>query len=635
MTAKEVFMKNTFKLIGIIAFVVVIGFSFPSCGDSDSSSGGGNVTNEKAMYTSIDGEGNVYELTITPKSDKAAYEPKAGDLFKLVITFVNGTMKTSEGTVNNEVKSGSTTTVTLSVSEISFTVSISTVTDDISVMTDITGTIPITSSDDDDTSPVIIEEVTLAPQVENGSKAVIGVILNKTAIDLDVGDTEILFATVLPSSAANKNGTWSSSDTSIVSVSSSGAVTAMATGNVIITVTTADGRKTATCYVTVSASEVPVTGVSLDRTTLSLTVGESENLSATVLPSNATNKNVTWSSSADGISTVSSNGTVTGIAAGSATITVTTEDGGEMAICSVTVTSGSGGELTTTSLASYLATLSPNNTSSPYNIALKVSSAGQIDTIKTTLQGAPDKYVKLDLSGSSITTIPNSAFYIGGPSMITINTLIEIIIPSGVTSIGRDAFFKCKNLSNVTIPDGVTSIGEFAFSECRSFSNLIIPDSVTRIERSAFENTGITSVNIPNGVTSIERQVFLQCYNLTSVIIPNSVTSIGYEAFYYCTSLTNITIPNSVTSIGEQAFYNCKSFTSVTISDSVKSIGEMAFSVCDNLTSVTFQGTISSSRFSYTFSGNLRDKFYETDKANGTPGKYIREIGGYYWALQP
>jgi uncharacterized protein YjdB len=250
-------MKNTFRLIGIIAFVVVIGFSFASCGDSDS--GGGNVTNEKAVYTSVDGEGNVYELTITKKSDKAAYEPKAGDLFKLVITFLNGTTKTSEGTVTDEEVNGSTTTLTLTVSSSSFTVSISTVTDDISVISEITGTIPITSSTGDDTEPVIIEEVTLAPQVDNGSKAVIGVVINKTTIDLDVGDTETLFVTVLPSNAVNKNVTWSSSNTSVASVSSGGTVTAITAGNAIITVTTADGRKTATCNITVSTTLTPAT----------------------------------------------------------------------------------------------------------------------------------------------------------------------------------------------------------------------------------------------------------------------------------------------------------------------------------------------------------------------------------------
>ena len=80
-----------------------------------------------------------------------------------------------------------------------------------------------------------------------------------------------------------------------------------------------------------------VSGVTLDKTTLSLSVGASEHLTATVAPSNATNKNVTWSSSNNSVATVS-NGTVTGHSVGSATITVTTVDGNKTATCDVTVT---------------------------------------------------------------------------------------------------------------------------------------------------------------------------------------------------------------------------------------------------------------------------------------------------------
>lgn len=83
---------------------------------------------------------------------------------------------------------------------------------------------------------------------------------------------------------------------------------------------------------------VAVSGVSLSKTTLSLVEGGSETLTATVAPSNATNKAVSWKSSDAGTATVDSNGKVTAVKAGSATITVTTSDGGKTATCSVTVT---------------------------------------------------------------------------------------------------------------------------------------------------------------------------------------------------------------------------------------------------------------------------------------------------------
>jgi uncharacterized protein YjdB len=244
-------MRNTFKALGIIAFVTIIGSAFTSCGDAgDGGNSGGNVTNEKAVYTSVDDQGNKYELTITPQSDKAAYEPKTGDTYTLTIFYKDGTTKTSVGTVTHEVKNGSSVTATLSVSDISYTVTLITVTDDVRVFTEIKGTIPITDGNDDD-PPTIEIELTLTPQVENESKAVIGVILNKTALALDVGSLEKLVATVLPSNAANNNVTWSSSANSIATVSASGEVSAVAKGSATITVTTEDGNKEAICNVSV------------------------------------------------------------------------------------------------------------------------------------------------------------------------------------------------------------------------------------------------------------------------------------------------------------------------------------------------------------------------------------------------
>jgi len=90
-------------------------------------------------------------------------------------------------------------------------------------------------------------------------------------------------------------------------------------------------------------SDVPVTGVTVSPTSLSLTAGQTGQLTATVQPSNATNKNVSWSSSNTSVATVNSSGLVTAVAAGSATITVTTQDGGKTATCAVTVTSSGGG----------------------------------------------------------------------------------------------------------------------------------------------------------------------------------------------------------------------------------------------------------------------------------------------------
>ena len=167
--------------------------------------------------------------------------------------------------------------------------------------------------------------------------AVTGVSLSQTSLTMTVGDTQALSATVTPSNATDKSVTWSSSNTSVATVSSSGLVTAKAAGSATITVKTNDGGKKATCSVTVQAKTVAVTGVGLDKTSLSMTEGETYTLTATVSPTNATNKSVTWTSSSNSVATVSSTGVITAKAAGSATITVTTTDGAKTATCTVTV----------------------------------------------------------------------------------------------------------------------------------------------------------------------------------------------------------------------------------------------------------------------------------------------------------
>lgn len=169
------------------------------------------------------------------------------------------------------------------------------------------------------------------------SVAVTGVSLDKSSMSLVAGSTGTLKATIAPSTATNKGVTWSSSNTAVATVSTSGVVTAKAAGSATITCTTSDGGKTASCMVTVTTASVAVTGVSVTPTSLSLTAGETYRLGATISPSNATNPNVSWSSSNTSVATVASDGTVTAKAAGSATITCTTQDGSKKATSTVTV----------------------------------------------------------------------------------------------------------------------------------------------------------------------------------------------------------------------------------------------------------------------------------------------------------
>jgi uncharacterized protein YjdB len=165
---------------------------------------------------------------------------------------------------------------------------------------------------------------------------VTGVSLDKSALSLSAGATSSLKATVAPVSAANKNVTWSSSNTGVATVSSTGVVTAVKAGTATITAKTVSGGKTASCKVTVS--DVPVSGVTLDRSALTLPAQSDFKLTANVLPQNAGNKNVSWSSSNTSVATVDSDGTVRGKKAGTAVITVRTVSGNKTASCTVTVT---------------------------------------------------------------------------------------------------------------------------------------------------------------------------------------------------------------------------------------------------------------------------------------------------------
>lgn len=159
--------------------------------------------------------------------------------------------------------------------------------------------------------------------------------LDKDSLTLDVGGSENLAATITPSNATNKNVTWSSDNQNVATVEN-GKVTAVGAGKATITVTTEDGNKTATCAVTVNP--ISVTGVTLDQSALPISVGGSAELKANVTPENATNKTVTWSSDNTAVATVDASGKVTAVAPGTATITVTTADGGKTANCTVTVT---------------------------------------------------------------------------------------------------------------------------------------------------------------------------------------------------------------------------------------------------------------------------------------------------------
>ena len=174
-------------------------------------------------------------------------------------------------------------------------------------------------------------EATCEVTVVKNFVEVTDITLDKTELELKTGERETLTATVKPDDATDPTVTWSSSDEKIATVVD-GVVTGVAAGSATITATAGD--KTATCAVTVSEAVVPVTEISLDKEKLDMTEGDTETLTATVKPDNATVKTVTWKSSDETIAKVV-DGVVTAVKAGSVVITATAGD--KSATCEVFV----------------------------------------------------------------------------------------------------------------------------------------------------------------------------------------------------------------------------------------------------------------------------------------------------------
>ncbi len=162
-----------------------------------------------------------------------------------------------------------------------------------------------------------------------------GINLSKNTLTMQKGETKTITATITPVSAKNKNLIWESTNTQVAKVDSSGNITAIATGTTRIRVKTSDKSKTAECVVTVVDADA--TSVSLNTNSITLVKGNTNQLTATVLPTDASNKTVTWSSSSEGIATVSSSGLVTAVGVGEADIEVETVNG-KTDTCHVTVT---------------------------------------------------------------------------------------------------------------------------------------------------------------------------------------------------------------------------------------------------------------------------------------------------------
>lgn len=166
------------------------------------------------------------------------------------------------------------------------------------------------------------------------------VTLSNTSLNLTEGETATLTATIAPENATDKSITWTSSDASVATVDANGKVAAVKTGKATITATSSNG-KTASCEVTVTTKLILVETLTIDPTEWSGEEGSEFKITATVLPENAVDKTLTWTSSDEAVATVDSEGNVKVLKDGSCIITVATTDGSDLtAECVITSLSG-------------------------------------------------------------------------------------------------------------------------------------------------------------------------------------------------------------------------------------------------------------------------------------------------------
>ena len=430
--------------------------------------------------------------------------------------------------------------------------------------------------------------------------AVTSVTLNQVSIELKVGESVQLTATVQPSNATSKTITWSTSNSSVASIAN-GLLTAIGEGSA--TITASAGGKSANCTVTVKQNVIAVTSITLDQTSVELTEGDNVTITATVKPDNATNKTVTWSSSAPEVASIQ-DGKITAIKAGDAVIKAVAGD--KSATCNVKVK------------AKVIAVESIELNKS--EITLK---EGDSETLEATVKpdNATDKTVTWSTSVSDVATVNN----VGKVKAVSIGETIITASCGGVSAkctvkvkdpIDFSIVFNDALVKNALLPyadkdnDSEISYREAAQIEAEDLKSAL---SSSRAYTSFQEFEFFTTI------TSIPAGLFKDCDKLKSIKLPETVTSIGEYAFYDCRSLRDFIFPQSLKTIGKYAFWRSLGLSSITIPDGVTIsdyaffvsgakqvkfgnnviIGESAFTGCSSLASLAFSEYTTISMFAF------------------------------------
>ena len=345
--------------------------------------------------------------------------------------------------------------------------------------------------------------------------AVTGVSVDATA-SVNVGETTTLTATVSPDNATNKNVTWTSSDETIATVDANGVVTGVAAGEATITVTSvADNTKTADCTVTVTT--VAVTSVSVDATA-SVNVGKTTTLTATVSPDNATNKNVTWTSSDEAIATVDASGVVTGVTAGTATITVkSAEDASISASCTVTVS------------------VAPGTAALPYTVAQAIDAIDNGGNVE-------DVYV----SGivSTVATKVNSSgqmsYYISDDGTKT--SELQAYNGKGLNNTPFSATTDVELYDRVTIVGSLTKYGDiYEFSA----NNYLVTQTHRSVNTITVEGGTSKNIDLGNSETSVTLSATAANGATVTYVVDTENSTLNADDYTFSEGMLTVTNANS------------------------------------------------------------------------------------------
>ena len=482
------------------------------------------------------------------------------------------------------------------------------------------------------------------------------VTLDRTELTLTEGETETLTATVKPDNADNRKVTWSSDRTEVATVGGDDRVTAVKAGEAVVTVTTEDGGKTATCKVTVKAKAVDVTEVTLDRTELTLTEGETETLTATVRPDNADNRKVMWSSDKTDVATVDGAGRVTAVKAGEATVTVTTEDGGKTATCKVTVKAKAVNvtevtldktELTLTEgeTETLTATVRPDNAdnrkvtwSSDKTEIATVDGAGKVTAVKageatvtvTTEDGGKTASCKVTVKAKAV---PVTGVEVN-PWAVTLSVrgtskLSYTIRPADATNQNVKWESESPSVATVDSEGNVQGVAAGTAKICvttedggfKSYCTVTVKKAESKFEVGGQWYEYYYAPNLARVIPDLDGIKYGGNISIPGQIeyggITYSVYQIGSRAFYECADLKSVTLGEGIGYIDAYAFYNCPNLERITFSSTMESFdnGNPVFRRCPKLEIVTTPKTSESQLYYfYTHDGALyKHCYYSSD----------------------